>query len=441
LEQQRGPQPSEQIAAALARALRLTLDERDHLFRLIGHNAPARLRRSEHISPALMRVLDRLDDTPALVLSDLADTLVQNPLATALLGDQTRHTGLARSAYYRWFTDPAEVPLHYPEEDHPHQSRIQRRVCRPPTSYAHGTVCPEKSASELRGVGHTVVGPTTVRRPYRPGHAARAAHMGRATTSSRGVVVAGVPRSSGIRRFPVLTATAFTVAAVAAVVQYAVPAVVPALQRDPHGLVHGQWWRLVTPLLVQTLGWYQVLTNLVTLALFGLISEWLLGRWRWMILFASGTLGGQVAAYVWHEPGGGDSIAICGLAAGVAIALLAGHVPVPRLAAHAVVYYIVALTGWGFRGIPAAGLGCLAAGVFLHGFRRIRVPDAERVALAGTVACAIALAAARDLHGAALTSGITIMIFVLAAEHIAKRSTRPPTNIEQSTRQSCGTGR
>ncbi|MFJ9034047.1 helix-turn-helix domain-containing protein [Streptomyces sp. NPDC102274] len=129
LEQQRGPQPSEQIAAALARALRLTLDERDHLFRLIGHNAPARFHRSEHISPALMRVLDRLDDTPALVLSDLADTLVQNPLAIALLGDQTRHTGLARSAYYRWFTDPAERS-HYPEEDHPRQSRIQAAALR-----------------------------------------------------------------------------------------------------------------------------------------------------------------------------------------------------------------------------------------------------------------------------------------------------------------------
>ncbi|MBK0296892.1 helix-turn-helix domain-containing protein, partial [Bacillus sp. S34] len=30
LEQQRGPQPSEQMVAAIARALRCTLDERDH---------------------------------------------------------------------------------------------------------------------------------------------------------------------------------------------------------------------------------------------------------------------------------------------------------------------------------------------------------------------------------------------------------------------------
>jgi transcriptional regulator with XRE-family HTH domain len=124
LEQQRGPQPSVQIATALARALRLTLDERDHLFVLIGHNAPARFHRSEHVSPTLMRVLDRLDDAPALVLTDMADTLAMNPLAIALLGDQTRHTGLARSAYYRWFTDPAER-LVYPEEDHPRHGRAQ----------------------------------------------------------------------------------------------------------------------------------------------------------------------------------------------------------------------------------------------------------------------------------------------------------------------------
>ncbi len=124
LEQRRGPQPSEQMVAEIARGLRLTLDERDHLFRLAGHNAPARVRRSEHVSPALLRVFDRLDDTPALVLSDLADTLVQNRMARALLGDETRYTGLARSAFYRWFTDP-EARSRYPSRDHAHQSRLQ----------------------------------------------------------------------------------------------------------------------------------------------------------------------------------------------------------------------------------------------------------------------------------------------------------------------------
>ncbi|HEX4250825.1 MAG TPA: helix-turn-helix transcriptional regulator, partial [Pseudonocardia sp.] len=129
LEQQRGPRPSEPMLAAIARGLRLTLDERDHLFLLAGHGAPSRALRSDHVHPALLRVLDRLDDTPAQVVSDLGDTLVQNRLAVALLGDQTSYTGLSRSAVYRWFTDPAERRL-YPEADHERQSRLQVATSR-----------------------------------------------------------------------------------------------------------------------------------------------------------------------------------------------------------------------------------------------------------------------------------------------------------------------
>src|SRR5262245_28712184 len=52
LEQARGPQPSEQMLSALARALRLTNDERDYLYRLAGHGAPARTPLDTHVSPA-----------------------------------------------------------------------------------------------------------------------------------------------------------------------------------------------------------------------------------------------------------------------------------------------------------------------------------------------------------------------------------------------------
>ena len=122
LEQRRGPRPSEQILAAIARGLRLTLDERDHLFRLAGHNAPVRALRGDHVSPGLMRVLDRLSDTPALVVTELGETLVQTPPARALFGDETRHQGFARSGAYRWFTQP-ETRSVYPVEDHPARSR------------------------------------------------------------------------------------------------------------------------------------------------------------------------------------------------------------------------------------------------------------------------------------------------------------------------------
>jgi transcriptional regulator with XRE-family HTH domain len=121
LEQRRGSRPSEQMIGSIARALRLTLDERDHLLELAGHAAPARGRRTDHVSPALMRVLDRLD-TPAQVVSDLGVTLLQNPLAEALLGVQTGYTGPARSLFHRWFADPDER-RRYPASDHDRHSR------------------------------------------------------------------------------------------------------------------------------------------------------------------------------------------------------------------------------------------------------------------------------------------------------------------------------
>ncbi|MDX3263295.1 helix-turn-helix transcriptional regulator [Streptomyces sp. MI02-2A] len=123
LEQPRGPIPSEQMLAAIARGLHLSLEERDHLFRLAGHAAPRRVRRGDHIDPGMMRILDRLEDTPAQVVNHLGETLKQTRPAIALLGDETAFTGPARSLHYRWFTDPTSRLIH-PIGDHPVHSRL-----------------------------------------------------------------------------------------------------------------------------------------------------------------------------------------------------------------------------------------------------------------------------------------------------------------------------
>jgi transcriptional regulator with XRE-family HTH domain len=116
LERERGPQPSSQMLASMALGLHLSLDERDHLFRLAGQNPPARGGAGAHISPGLLRILDRLNDTPAEIVTELGETLRQTPMAVALTGDTTRYTGPARSAGYRWFTDPAARDRYAPEE-------------------------------------------------------------------------------------------------------------------------------------------------------------------------------------------------------------------------------------------------------------------------------------------------------------------------------------
>lgn len=124
LEQGRSSQPSTQLLGALARALRLSDDERAHLFYLAGHWPPpadgvARLARA-----GLVRMLDLLGDTPAVVLSDLGEVLAQNRASRLLMGDHTRHTGDRRYVVYRWFTDPAARAVHPPEEREHHSREL-----------------------------------------------------------------------------------------------------------------------------------------------------------------------------------------------------------------------------------------------------------------------------------------------------------------------------
>ncbi|MEU6511790.1 helix-turn-helix transcriptional regulator [Streptomyces sp. NPDC046942] len=124
LERGRGAQPSAQVLAALARALRLSGDERDHLFHLADRPlAPAASGPATLVQPALLGLLDRLTTTPAQVITDLHEPLAQNPLAVALLGAMPTGRGPERGFVYRWFTDPAARGL-YPAEDHPHHSRV-----------------------------------------------------------------------------------------------------------------------------------------------------------------------------------------------------------------------------------------------------------------------------------------------------------------------------
>lgn len=123
LEQRRGPQPSVQIISSLARALRLSSDERDYLHRICGYPAPDRTVFTDYVRPGMLRVLDRLHDTPAFVVSALEEILVQNDAARALLGDASHLTGYERSGIYRWFAHPASERVRYPESDHARHSR------------------------------------------------------------------------------------------------------------------------------------------------------------------------------------------------------------------------------------------------------------------------------------------------------------------------------
>ncbi len=87
IEQGRSSRPSDQVLTSLARALRLSPDERDELFHLAGTPPPAPGRIDMHVRPSVLRLIDRFTDLPTIVLSAKGDVLAWNPMASALHGD------------------------------------------------------------------------------------------------------------------------------------------------------------------------------------------------------------------------------------------------------------------------------------------------------------------------------------------------------------------
>jgi len=106
LEQGRGPRPSRQMLAAISRALRLSHDEGAYLHHLAGEAPGPPPGRARDVRPGVLHLLDRLDDTPAIVCDAKYDVLAWNPMAAALIGDFSALPPGERNIIWRFFTDP-----------------------------------------------------------------------------------------------------------------------------------------------------------------------------------------------------------------------------------------------------------------------------------------------------------------------------------------------
>lgn len=72
---------------SLARVLRLSDQERAHLFLLADQAEPSSGQIKRHITPSVQRILDRLTDTPVTVVDASWQCVVSNDLGYALTGD------------------------------------------------------------------------------------------------------------------------------------------------------------------------------------------------------------------------------------------------------------------------------------------------------------------------------------------------------------------
>ncbi|WP_428957133.1 helix-turn-helix domain-containing protein [Streptomyces sp. cg35] len=99
---------SASVLATLARALRLDEDQQKYLYDIAGRAdaRPRRRRPAERPRPAMLRLLDQLTETPALVLGRRLDVLAWNPAAAALYTDFSTIPAGRRNYVHLLFTDP-----------------------------------------------------------------------------------------------------------------------------------------------------------------------------------------------------------------------------------------------------------------------------------------------------------------------------------------------
>ena len=130
LEQARGPHPSRQVLAALARALMLTADERDYLFRMAGQAPPPALRPSREITPGMRHLLDSMPCVPAYVVDAAYNVLAWNRLATHFIGDLSRYED---RNMIRWTFLRAPQEVVWSDADFVRFTRSRSPTCAPPT--------------------------------------------------------------------------------------------------------------------------------------------------------------------------------------------------------------------------------------------------------------------------------------------------------------------
>jgi membrane associated rhomboid family serine protease len=220
------------------------------------------------------------------------------------------------------------------------------------------------------------------------------------------------------RRFPWLTLAVTVITAGFFAWQQADPHLLVLLRRDPAGLQWSSCYRVLTALLIQSDWWGQAIFNLVSLAFFGVVVEWVRPRWAWLALYLGAGVVGQVLGYAWEPPGGGNSVAVCGLVGAVITMMLLATPELPMPARIFAAYYPAVLLGQDRGALTLAIVATavvVTAVIMLSG----RAPDRQIRLWRGLAALlaleAAALTALQNHHGPALLMGMALGALLMQA--------------------------
>ncbi|MDB6028913.1 MAG: hypothetical protein JWM68_5136 [Verrucomicrobiales bacterium] len=98
--------------------------------------------------------------------------------------------------------------------------------------------------------------------------------------------------------------------------QFVFPEILSSLRRNAEGLRAGEWWRIVTPLFVQSGGWGHACVNGIAALIFCPLGERLYGKGMLALYFIPGLVG-EIVGYSWVPDGAGSSLGICGVMGGL----------------------------------------------------------------------------------------------------------------------------
>jgi membrane associated rhomboid family serine protease len=125
----------------------------------------------------------------------------------------------------------------------------------------------------------------------------------------------------------------------------------PLLALSREGLIHGQWWQVVTHAFLHG-NLLHLIVNMVALWFTGPLLEEFLGGWRYLILYFSGIVAGGLLQ-TFSSTSSGDLVG----ASGAVCALLVGFATLfPRLRITALIFFVIPVR------MNAATLGWLVIG-------------------------------------------------------------------------------
>lgn len=222
------------------------------------------------------------------------------------------------------------------------------------------------------------------------------------------------------RFFYSLTMVIVVVTSIVTLFQFAHPNVLNMLRRDPEALASGEWWRMITPLLVHADGWGQYIFNVACIAIIGSEVERLYGRVHLLVLYLSGGLIGGVAGYAWEPYGAGASVGFCGLLGGFYLILISRRKISNPFFVMLSLYIVVGLLGFASGKVNVfIGLSVTVA-VLVHIIMKQK--DSERLlgiisGLGGFIG-ALTLLVMHDIHGAAILGGAFTVVILFCIQRI-----------------------